>query len=137
MMMMRLMLPLIALAASAEAQGIITTIAGTDYIFPDDGKPSLQAHLWSPQGLAFDNQGNLIIADSGLNMILKLDTKGVVSIVAGNGLARFAGDGGPARAASMSNPWGVAVDQAGNIYFADSANSRIRKIDTAGIITTV
>src|SRR5215468_3237756 len=124
MMMMRLMLPLIALAASAEAQGIVTTIAGTDYIFPDDGKPALQAHLSTPQGLAFDRQGNLIIADSGLNMILKLDTKGVISIVAGNGLARFAGDGGPARAASMSQPWGVAFDSSGNFYFADSGNGR-------------
>ncbi len=121
----------------ACAQGIITTVAGTDYIFPDDGKPALQARLSSPFGMVFDKQGNLLFADPGLNMILKLDTKGTVSIVAGNGLARYAGDGGPARAASLSTPWGLAIDASGNLYCADSNNGVVRKIDTSGVITTV
>jgi uncharacterized protein (TIGR03437 family) len=130
--------PLLFMAVSAAfSQGIVTTVAGTDYIFPDDGRPALQAHLSTPYGLVFDRQGTLIIADPGLNMILKMDAKGTISIVAGNGLARYAGDGGPARAASISQPWGIAVDSAGNLYFADSNNGRIRKIDSAGIITTV
>src|SRR5215472_9582386 len=124
-------------AANTAAQGIITTVAGTDYIFPDDGKPAVQAHLSTPYGLVFDKQGNLIIADPGLNMILKMDQKGIISIVAGNGLARYAGDGGPARAASINEPWGVAVDSAGNIYLADAGNGRVRKIDSTGVITTV
>jgi uncharacterized protein (TIGR03437 family) len=136
MMMLRLLIPALAIS-SAAAQGIVTTIAGTDYVFPDDGKPALQAHLSSPYGLAIDRQGNLYIADPGLNAILMLDTKGIISVVAGNGLARLAGDGGPARAASINQPWGLAFDSAGNLYFADSGNARVRKIDSAGIITTV
>src|ERR1700686_214312 len=102
-------LPFFVLAASALAQGIVTTVAGTDFIFPDDGRPALQARLSTPYGLAFDRQGNLYFADAGLNMVLKMDPKGTVTIVAGNGLARLAGDGGPARAASVNTPWGVAL----------------------------
>src|SRR4051812_46764222 len=133
---MRRLLPFLV-ALPAAAQGIITTIAGGDYVFPDDGKPALQAHLSTPYGLAVDRQGNLIIADPGLNMILKMDAKGTVTIVAGNGLARFAGDGGPARAASLATPWSVAVDPANNIYVADFGNGCVRKIDPTGVITTV
>jgi sugar lactone lactonase YvrE len=134
---MKLLSAALVLAASAFAQGIVTTIAGTDYIFPDDGNPALQAHLSTPYGLAFDRQGNLYFSDAGLNMVLKMDTKGVVSVVAGNGLARFAGDGGPARAASLYTPWGVALDAAGSLYIADSGNGVVRKVEASGVITTV
>jgi uncharacterized protein (TIGR03437 family) len=123
--------------AGASAQGIVTTVAGTDYIFPDDGKPALQGHLSTPYSVAFDRQGNLFFSDAGLNMVLKMDTTGVVSIVAGNGLQRFAGDGGPARAASLASPWGVALDAAGDLFIADSGNNLVRKVDTKGVITTV
>ena len=65
--------------AACWAQGVITTVAGTDYIFPDDGKPAIQAHLSTPYGLAFDGRGNLYISDAGLSMVLKMDTSGVVT----------------------------------------------------------
>jgi len=135
-MMLRFLIAVLA-AAQAVAQGIVTTVAGTDYIFPDDGKPALQAHLSTPYGLVFDKQGNLFIADPGLNMVLKLDQKGIISVVAGNGLARLAGDGGPARAASLNQPWGLAIDAAGNLYVADTGNRRVRMIDSTGTITSV
>jgi len=124
-------------APGSWAQGIITTVAGTDYIFPDDGLPAVQAHLAGANGMVFDRQGNLYFAEFDLCMIMKLDTKGVISVVAGSGLFRFAGDGGSARAASLSTPWGLAMDAAGNLYVADYQSSRVRKIDSSGIITTV
>jgi len=122
--------------SSASAQGVITTVAGTDYIFPDDGKPALQAQLTGANGMAFDRQGNLYFAVPDLNMIMKLDSAGVVSVVAGNGLLRFAGDGGPARAASLSYPWGIAFDASGNLYIAEYQGSRVRRVDPSGTITT-
>ena len=70
--------------------------------------------------------------------IRKVDTSGIITTVAGNGQQGFSGDGGPAIQASLSNSYGMAVDNAGNIYIADtSSNYRIRKVDTSGIITTV
>jgi DNA-binding beta-propeller fold protein YncE len=130
-------LPCFLVAASAFAQGIITTVAGTDYIFPDSGKPAIQARIAGPNAMTFDKQGNLFFAVPDLNMVMKLDTKGVVSVVAGNGLTRFAGDGGPAIAASLNAPWGVGFDTAGNLHIADTRNARIRKVDAKGVITTV
>src|SRR5215831_6006336 len=119
-MILRFMLLIILVLFPAFPQGVITTVAGTDFIFPDDGNSTLRARLSTPYGLVFDNQQNLILTDPGLNMVLRVDTNGIVSVLAGNGLARFAGDGGPARAASVSMPWGVASDSTGNIYFADA-----------------
>jgi uncharacterized protein (TIGR03437 family) len=125
------------LSATAAAQGIITTFAGNDAIFADDGKPALNAAIVGPSGLALDSSGNLYVACAKLNMVLKIDTKGIVSIVAGNGLGRFAGDGGPARAASLFGPTAVAVDNAGNVFILDAGNIRIRRVDTKGVIQTI
>src|SRR5262249_2140201 len=79
---------------------------------------------------------NLFIADRGLNMVLKMDPKGIISIVAGNGLARSAGDGGPARAASLFQPTNLTVDSSGNLYVVETLGAVIRKVDINGIITT-
>ena len=118
--------------------GIITTVAGNGTAgLSGDGGPAGSASLSYPGGVAVDGAGNLYIADSGNQRIRKVDTAGIITTVAGNGVRGFSGDGRPAGSASLSYPGGVAVDGAGNLYIADSGNQRIRKVDTAGIITTV
>ena len=84
-----------------------------------------------------DSFGNLFIADNENNRIRKVDTSGNVSTVAGNVTAGFSGDGGPATGAQLKLPTGVAVDSSGNLFIADHANHRIRKVDTSGNISTV
>jgi uncharacterized protein (TIGR03437 family) len=121
--------------------GTINTVAGGGTQSLGDGGPPIQSQLNSPQGLAADAQGNLYIADSFNNRIRKV-ANGVITTVAGNGVrvpgsgGTFSGDGGPATSAQLSGPQGVAVDTAGNIYIADTSNSRVRKV-SGGIITTV
>ena len=134
--MFKLILPLLVLS-NAFAQGVVTTIAGNDAIFQDDARPAATAALAAPGGLAVDTSGNLYIASPVQNIVFKVDTKGVISIVAGNGLKRFAGDGGPARAASLAYPTGVAVDRAGNIFIADQENNAIRRVAPDGTISTI
>ena len=107
------------------SSGIITTVAG-------DGTP---AQLNQPSAVAFDSAGNLYIADTGNNRIRKV-TGTTVSTVAGNGTAGYSGDNGAAPSAELNQPSGIAFDSSGNLYIADSANNRIRKI-AHGTITTV
>lgn len=89
------------------------------------------------QHLAMDSQGNLYFAAPILTQVLKLDTTGAVTVVAGTGGRGFSGDGGPATSATLSDIRGLAADSAGNLYISDRANNRVRKVDTSGIITTV
>ncbi|MBZ5594857.1 MAG: hypothetical protein LAP39_21640 [Acidobacteriia bacterium] len=120
------------------SNGVITTLAGNGTPgFSGDGGPatSAQLNLNGTNGTAVDAAGNLYIADQFNHRIRKV-TKGVISTVAGNGTFGFSGDGGPATHAQLNNPTGVAVDAAGDIYIADSGNSRIRKV-SGGLITTV
>jgi uncharacterized protein (TIGR03437 family) len=128
------LLPFLLAASSLPAQNIVNTVAGSQWVFPDDGQPAIKAALSTPQQLAVDAKGNLYIASAALNMLLKLDSKGIISVVAGNGLRRLAGDGGDARAASTS-PQGVAIDAAGNLYVTEDSFHRVRKISPNGIIT--
>ena len=86
--------------------------------------------------IALDKQGNLIIPDSINHQIRKVTPDGKYTTIAGNGSSDFTGDGGPAIKASFAVPLAVTLDEAGNIYVADSTNNRIRKIDTNGIVTT-
>ena len=121
-----------------DASGTISTVAGTGRSgFGRGGGPAVQARLSRPSGVAVDGAGNLFIADSGNNRIRKVDATGTISTVAGTGRTGFGGDGGPAVNARLSRPSGVAVDGAGNLFIADSGNDRIRKVDSAGVITTV
>jgi hypothetical protein len=86
--------------------------------------------------MTFDSAGNYYIADFGGNRIRKVDTVGNISTVAGNGFSGYSGDGGPATQAEIYLPLGVAVDPSANIFISDTSNAVIRKVDTAGIITT-
>jgi uncharacterized repeat protein (TIGR01451 family) len=118
--------------------GQITPFAGTGtYGFAGDGGPATAAQFRNPWGLALDSAGNLYIADMSNNRIRKITPGGVISTVAGTGVSGFSGDGGAASSAQLSGPGGVAVDAAGNLYIADSFNNRIRRVNPAGIITTV
>jgi len=117
---------------------IITTAAGNGQAtYSGDNGPATKAGLASPMGAAFDNAGNMYIADSGSSRIRKVDTNGTITTIAGKGYFAYSGDNGPAVQAGLGSPSGVAVDNAGNIYIADAGNNRIRKVDAGGIITTI
>lgn len=121
-----------------DPAGIITTVVGNGTRgFSGDGGPATQAQLFSPAEIHLDRVGNLYIADQGNNRIRRVDRTGIITTVAGNGAKGFSGDGGPAREAQLSGAWGVAVDDAGNLYIADTGNNRIRKVDPSGRITTI
>jgi RHS repeat-associated protein len=121
-----------------DTNGIITTVAGNGtFGFSGDGGPATDASLGEFYGVAVDNTGNIYIADTRYARIRKVDANGIITTVAGNGTFGFSGDGGPATDASLNGPLGLAVDDSGNIYIGDTANGRIRKVDTNGIITTV
>lgn len=121
-----------------DTNGIITTVAGTGGPgSTGDGGQAVAAALYSPRQVAVSRSGELFIADSFNHRIRKVDTSGTITTVAGTGAAGNSGDGGPATAAQLSQPSGVALDAAGNLYIADTANNRIRKVDTNGIIATI
>jgi sugar lactone lactonase YvrE len=90
-----------------------------------------------PAGLALDAQGNLYIADSGNNRIDKVGLDGTIRTVAGRGTAGFSGDGSSAVQAQLNAPTGVAVDDSGALFIADTGNNRVRRVSPDGTITTV
>ena len=123
-----------------DANGIMSTIAGANSAtsssgFSGDGGLAIFAQITRPLGMVADNAGNLYFSDNNNHRIRKI-SNGRITTIAGNGTATFAGDSGPATSASLSSPFGLALDSAGNIYVADTNNHRIRRIDTNGIITT-
>lgn len=115
----------------------ISTIAGQPGASgSNDTGNALQAHLNSPRGIAVDASGNVYIADTNNNKVLKL-SNGALTTVAGIGTGGFSGDNGQATLAQLFAPRAVAVDSAGNVYIADYTNQRIRMVSTTGIITTI
>jgi uncharacterized protein (TIGR03437 family) len=119
------------------ANGLIVTVAGNGTPgYTGDHGQATSAQLSTPNGVAVDSAGNLYISDFGNNVIRKV-ANGVITTVAGNGGYGYTGDNGPAIIADLYQPVGIAVDSAGNLYIADSVNSRIRKVSTSGTITTV
>ncbi len=121
-----------------ESGGLITTIAGTGVAgFSGDSGLAINAQLNNPQGIFWDVHNNVYFGDHYNHRIRKIDGSGIITTIAGNGTPGFGGDGGPATAAELYYPSGVTMDSLGNIYIADMYNQRIRKIDIAGIITTV
>ena len=128
----------------AAATGAITTVAGNGVEgYAGDGGAATAANLDSPNGLVVDVAGNLYIADTHNGRVREVSAaSGVISTVAGTGVVggnvqTFGGDNGVATAAGLALPRGLTMDAAGNLYFADSANHRIRRISTSGVITTV
>jgi len=118
------------------ANGVITTVAGNGTAgYGGDNGSAASAQLNGPNSVAVDPAGNLYIADTGNNCIRKV-SNGVITTVAGNGTAGFSGDNGPATAAQLNAPLGVALDSSGNLYIADGRNYRIRKVSN-GVIATV
>ncbi len=117
--------------------GIITNFAGNGVAtYSGDADSAHLASINGPEGLAVDASSNVLIADAGNHVIRRVSTSGIISTVAGSGLIGNSGDGGPATAARMYSPSGVATDAAGNIYIADVINNKIRRVSSSGIIST-
>ena len=120
-----------------DTKGNISTIAGNGTLgFSGDGSTATNAQLQLPTGVAVDSSGNVYIADSHNARIRKL-AGGNLTTVAGNGNVSYAGDGGPATKAELNAPQAVAVDNAGNLYIADTANHVVREVTAAGTISTI
>ena len=126
------------LISRIDQKGMLADVVGTGASgHSGDGGPALKAQLRVPAGLTFDADGNLYIADRDNHRVRKVDKKGIITTVAGNGTAGFSGDGGPATQASLNLPSGVVVDKKGNLYIADRSNDRVRMVNTKGIIQTI
>ena len=119
------------------ANGTLKTIAGDlDATTPGDGSAATKAALLSVYGMTFDTAGNLYIADAWDCRLRKITTDGIIHTVAGNGTCDSTGDGGQATSATVS-PMDIAVDSKGVLYVTDGNSSRVRRIGTDGIITTI
>ena len=114
----------------------ITTIAGVDSAgYNGDGIAAIASELNRPFSIGVNNTGNVYIADRYNSRIRCVAPDGIISTIAGTGVVGFSGDGGPATAAQIATPTGVAADGAGNVYFADKSNNAVRKISVGGIIS--
>jgi hypothetical protein len=119
--------------------GVITTVAGNGTAgYSGDNGAATSAELSAPEFLAFDSAGNLYISDPSDNVVRKVAAAtGIITTVAGNGTSGFSGDTGAATSAELNYPQGVAIDNAGNLYIADTFNLRVRKVAAGtGIIST-
>ena len=117
---------------------IITTYAGNNVAgYNSDNIPATAAQLNDPNGVSFDKFGNLYIADYMNNRVRKVNAAGIITTVAGTGVAGYNGDGGLADTSQLRGVLDVCTDNLGNLYIADEANGRIRKVDGGGIIHTI
>jgi trimeric autotransporter adhesin len=121
-----------------NTSGIIKTFAGIGtYGYSGDGGLAVAAKLYYPVSVAVDATGNVFISDYGNNTIRKVDTSGIISSLTAVGASGFSGDGDSSIYAQVAYPEGLCTDAAGNLFFADQYNNRIRRIGTNGIISTV
>ncbi|HTE17079.1 MAG TPA: serine/threonine protein kinase, partial [Armatimonadota bacterium] len=120
-----------------DRQGVLIAVAGTgEGGFSGHGTAAATARLFAPHDVAPDAAGNLLVADTYNHRIRRVDRKGIITTVAGNGSGRYAGDHGPARKASLNNPQGIAVGGDGSLFIADTYNHVVRRVDPKGMITT-
>jgi trimeric autotransporter adhesin len=147
---MRWILWSLLLPGALAAQNVITTIAGLDPIFNGDGKPAIGVPLGYINGVATDGSGSVYFTDPLEHLLLRVNPDGTLSVVAGNGIAAYSGDGGPATSAAIAQAdgpdqyvgrifevglGGIAVDKNGNVYFADG--HRVRRVAKDGTIMTL
>ena len=139
------------LAVGANGQNVITTIAGVQPVFSGSGQPALTVPIGYVNGVTVDSSGNAYFTDPIEHLVLRLSTNGILSVVAGNGIAGYSGDGGPATLAAIAatdtpvqyvpsfiqpvSLGGIVVDSQGDVLFGDG--HRVRMVTPAGIISTV
>lgn len=125
-------------AALLPAQRVITTVAGTDWVFPRSSLPALEAPAGLPTGLVFDaSTGGLILLDNLNHTAFRLSADGRLSVLAGNGLGGYSGDDGSAINASLLYPRSCTLDRSGNLYIADSEGRALRVVSADGKIRTL
>jgi hypothetical protein len=122
------------LALPLWSQILVDTFAGGKV---RTGVPANDVALSSIDGLAWDRSGGLVFCETSANLIRRIRSDGTIETVAGTGVTGFSGDGGPALNATLHSPAKPRFDSSGNLYFADTLNNRIRRIDTRGVITSV
>ena len=121
-----------------NTSGIITTVAGIGTTaFSGDGSAATLAAIGQPWGVTTDLAGNIYVSDVANDRVRKINTSGIISTYAGSSSAGYGGDGSAATAASLNQPTGIVMDGLGNLFIADLINNRIRKVNSAGIISTV
>lgn len=120
-----------------DTTGMIKTIAGNGkYQFSGDNGPATSAGI-DPFDLTLDSAGDILVVDQLNNRIRKITAGGTITTIVGTGVAGYAGDGGPATAAQLSLPSGIALDKLGNMYIADAGNAVVRQVTPGGLITTI
>jgi sugar lactone lactonase YvrE len=118
-----------------KATGVITTVAGNGTGgYSGNGGPATRAELLFPTGVVVDAVGDLFIADSGNSVIREVNTSGIITTVAGNGTHGYSGDNGPATTAKLYDAAGVALDNSGDLFIADTFNNRIRRVTLPAVV---
>ena len=120
-----------------QAQTISTLAGKKQSGYSGDGGPASASLLYKATCVVTDKAGNLFVSDFCNHVVRKIDRQGIITTIAGNHIMGYSGDGGPATAAQMKCPWGLAIDATGNLYIAEKENNIIRKINTEGIISTI
>src|ERR1700689_768793 len=131
-----LLLCQVSRGADLTPASIVSTFAGAAHTFNGDGNPACNPPLSGFQQGQHDRNGNIIFADPGNHVVSRLNADGTLTVLAGNGIAGFSGEGGPARSASLRYPSDAVMDKAGNLYIYDSENVRIRRVTPDGVIST-
>jgi DNA-binding beta-propeller fold protein YncE len=121
------------------AEWTVSIVAGTgDPGYSGDGSLAREARLNNPFDLAFAPDNSLVFSDTFNHCVRRIDAaNGIISTICGTGAQGFSGDGGPGVRAQLNQPYGVAIDRSGRVFFADRLNRRVRVIDVAGVVSTL